>query len=176
MAAPPHIVEDPVRSARSYTSAPHVPDAWTADRPGELTGPQPWGTRLGTPGPDTGYALTLANRVVEELTLGEGEHRADMVAGLAAVAAKRAASFGRAPVRHDLEVAATIWGFNSTVTEPELLELRRRVFEGVGNPHLYEELRALADLVPEESLRQTPAAVVEAHTKSWRSLLVAEAT
>jgi len=175
MAAPRHIAEDPVRSARSYTSAPHVPDGWRADRPGELQGPQPWGTRMGTPGPDSGYALTLANRVADDLTLADGEHRADVVAGLAAVASKRAASYGRAPVRHDVEVAATIWGYRSTVSEPELVELRRRVFEGVANPHHYEELRALADLVPEAALRQTPTAIAEAHAADWRSALEAPA-
>lgn len=173
MAAPPHISEDPTLLARSYTSAPRVPPPWTPGRSGELDGPQPWGPRLGNPGPDTGYALTLVGRCVDNLTLGAGEHREDVVSGLAALAAKRAASYGRAPVRHDLDVAVTIWGFASTAIDPELAELRRTTFEGVGDPHHYEARRALVDMVPESALRQTPGAVVQAHAADWRSLFVA---
>ena len=117
---------------------------------------------MGNPGPDTGYALTLVGRCVDNLTLGAGEHREDVVSGLAALAAKRAASYGRAPVRHDLDVAVTIWGFASTAIDPELAELRRTTFEGVGDPHHYEARRALVDMVPESALRQTPDAVVDA--------------
>ncbi|MBK6967700.1 MAG: hypothetical protein IPH81_05200 [Candidatus Microthrix sp.] len=170
MGAPTYIVENPVQPARSYTSAPRVPTPWKPGRPGELNGPQPWGDQLGTPGPDTGYALKLVERCVDELTLGAGEHRDDVASGLAAVAAKRAASYGRAPVRHDLDVAVTIWGFGSSSVAPELAELRRRAFEGVADPHHYQARRALVDLVPEASLRQTPGAVAEAHAADWRSL------
>ena len=74
MGAPTYIVENPVQPARSYTSAPRVPTPWKPGRPGELNGPQPWGDQLGTPGPDTGYALKLVERCVDELTLGAGEH------------------------------------------------------------------------------------------------------
>ena len=171
MGAPTYIVENPDQPARSYTSAPRVPDPWTPGRPGELNGPQPWGDRLGTPGPDTGYVLKLVARCVDGLKLGPEEHRDDVASGLAAIAAKRAASYGRAPMRPDLDVAATIWGFGSSTVAPELAELRRRAFEGVADPHHYEARRALVDLVPEAALRQTPGAVAEAHAADWRSLL-----
>lgn len=170
MGAPTYIVENPVQPARSYTSAPRVPDQWKPGRPGELNGPQPWGDRLGTPGPDTGYALKLVAGCVDQLTLSPGEQRDDVASGIAAVAAKRAASYGRAPVRHDLDVAVTIWGFANPSADPELVELRRRTFEGVADPHHYEARRSLVDLVPERALRQTPQAVAEAHAADWRSL------
>ena len=57
--------------------------------------------------------------------------------------------------------------------DPELAELRRTTFEGVGDPHHYEARRALVDMVPESALRQTPDAVVQAHAADWRSLFVA---
>ncbi|MEZ5381726.1 MAG: hypothetical protein R2754_08005 [Microthrixaceae bacterium] len=171
MAAPEHIARKPASLVRSYTSVPRVPSTWTPDRAGELNGPQPWGDRLGTPGPDGGFALTLAERAVDALYLAEGEHREDVVAGLAAVAAKRAASYGRAPVVHDVGVAAEVFGFHAEAAEPELLEIRRTAFEGVANPHHYEARRALTDLVPEAALRRTPDAVASAHRSDWRSLL-----
>ncbi len=170
MGAPTYIAANPVQPARSYTSAPRVPASWQPGRPGELNGPQPWGDRLGTPGPDTGYVLKLVARCVDGLTLGAGEHRDDVASGLAAVAAKRAASYGRAPMRPDLDVAVTIWGFGSSTVAPELAELRRRAFEGVADAHHYEARRALVDMVPEAVLRQTPDAVAEAHAADWRSL------
>ena len=43
----------------------HLPAAkgWRADRPGDLVAGQPTGTLLGRPGPNVGYALTLADRL-----------------------------------------------------------------------------------------------------------------
>ena len=175
MAAPEHISPKPAGLVRGYTSVPRVPPTWTPDRAGELVGPQPWGNRLGTPGPDGGFALTLARRAADTLYLADGEHRDDVVAGLAAVAAKRSASYGRAPVVHDVGVAATVFGFHAETTDPELVELRRVAFEGVANPHRYEARRELTDLVPVAALRRTPEAVTSAHRNDWRSLLAAAA-
>ena len=46
-----------LRETPYYSSPDVVPDAWTPDRPGVVDGPQPSGPRLGTQGPDQGYAL-----------------------------------------------------------------------------------------------------------------------
>ena len=173
MSAPPYIVENQVQPARSYVSAPRVPPIWEPGHPArsaELDAPQPWGDRLGTPGPDTGYVLKLVERCIDDLTLAPGEQRDDVASGLAAVAAKRAASYGRAPVRHDLDAAAMIWAFDSSSVDPELAELRRRAFEGIADPHHYDARRTMVDMVPEGSLRQTREAIAEAHAADWRSL------
>jgi hypothetical protein len=71
--------------------------------------------------------------------------------------------FSRAPVVHDVTLAFTIWGFLDERPPAELLERRAELFEGVGNVlHHYAEGRAIADLVPEATLRLTPAAAAAA--------------
>ena len=72
MAAPTFVPADPVDTVRWYRSAPRRPDPWVVSRPGELDGPQPVGDGLGTPGPDAGYALTLAAAFRGTLTLRPG--------------------------------------------------------------------------------------------------------
>jgi hypothetical protein len=49
--------------------------------------------------------------------------------------------------------------------------VRKPLFAEVANPHHYPEQRRIVDLVPDESLRQTPQQVAEAHLQDWRSLL-----
>ena len=114
--------------------------------------------------------MMLARRFEDRLRLAPGESQDDVVAGCAAVALKRASLLGRAPVVHDLTVAFTIWGFLGEAPE-EQAELRRRLFSEVANPHYYVELRRIADMVPDDVLRQTPQQVAEAHHKDWRRLL-----
>jgi hypothetical protein len=49
---------------------------------------------------------------------------------------------------------------------------RARLFEGVSNTlHHYDEARALVDMVPEATLRMTPAQVAAAYPGRWRELL-----
>ena len=43
--------------------------AWRADRPGDLVGGQPEGALFGSPGPNIGYALTLAERMRDRLVI-----------------------------------------------------------------------------------------------------------
>jgi hypothetical protein len=144
-----------------------------ADRPADLPHGQPEGRRFGNQGPDQGYALLLAERFHGKLTLAPGEHERDALAGAVGVALKRASLFGRAPILHDLTIALTIWGFLGEAPD-ELVALRRKLFEEVAHPHHYPEQRRIADLVPAEVLRQTPAQVAEAARRDWRSLLAAE--
>jgi hypothetical protein len=112
----------------------------------------------------------LARRFEGRLSLIPGEHEADAIAGCTGVALKRASLFGRAPVLHDLTVAFTIWGFLREAPT-DLVELRKPLFAEVANPNHYAEQRGIVDMVPEESLRQTPQQVAEAHLRDWRSLL-----
>ncbi len=176
MAAPEFVPTKPTDRPRAYASPPRYEDQWVPDRPGELVteGGQPDrdAGRMGSPGPDQGYVLKLAPLVAPELRLADGEQAADVQAALVAIALKRASLYGRAPVIHDLRVAAEIWGLFDASPPPELVEERRRRFEGVHLvAHHYPELRSVVDAVPAESLRLTPTEVAERHAADWRSLL-----
>ena len=79
---------------------------------GGPTGPATWsaaspqGALLGSPGPNIGYALTLADRMRDRFVIAPHEHVDDVIAVVGELAMKRAASFGRAPVIPDVECAA----------------------------------------------------------------------
>jgi hypothetical protein len=164
-----------LRETPYYTSLDVVPAQWKPDRPGVVDGPQPSGPRLGTQGPDQGYALAIARRLAPELQLQPGEAAEDAIHGCLGVALKRASLYGRAPVVHDLRIAFTIWGFFDGDPPDDLLALRRRLFEGVGNTlHHYAEARQIADMVPESTLRMTPALADSGYPERWRSLLGVE--
>ena len=141
---------DQVRPARHM----HVPGSWTTSRPAELVVPAVRrGRGVGTPGPDSGFALRLANRFAHDLRLAEGESEHDVLLGVALVASKRAALFGRAPCVHDVRFALNLWGFLDQVPG-ELLAERRAAFSSIA--HDYVAQRRLVDAVPEETLRLSP--------------------
>lgn len=178
MAAPEFVPTAPTQVARSYSSPPRRFDEWYTDRPGEVVGeggqgqPHRDAGRMGSPGPDQGYLLTLVPLLRPELVLADGEDQADVEAGGVAVALKRASLLGRAPIIHDLRVAYSAWGFLDADAPAELVTERRRRFEGVRlTAHHYPELRAVVDAVPESTLRLSPDEVAEAHRSDWRSLL-----
>lgn len=171
MAAPRFAPAPTVDSTRSYSSPPVVPAAWSADRPGEVEGFQPSGPRLGYHGPDQGFALRLAARFRDRLHLGPREDVDDVVAGCLAIALRRASLFSRAPVVHDLTVAFTIWGFLRPDPPADQIFERERRFDGIAHPHHYAEVRTLADLVPEATLRMSPAQVAAANPTDWRVLV-----
>lgn len=172
MAAPQFVPLSPVDPVRSYTSPDHVPDRWVADRPGEVAGRQPAGARLGNQGPDQGYALVLAKRFADRLVLADGEQSSDATSGCLTIALRRASMFGRAPVVHDLTIAFTIWGYLATDAPADLVALRRKAFEGVGNSvHHYSEGRDIADAIPAATLRMNPEQVRDAFPGRWRELI-----
>ena len=176
MAAPEFVPLRPTDKPRSYASPPRRDDEWWAVRPGEVVGeggqPDRDAGRMGSPGPDQGYLLTLVPMLRTELHLADREAVADVEAGGVAVALKRASLYGRAPVVHDLRVAYTVWGYLDASAPQDLVDERRRRFEGVHlTTHHYPELRAVADAVPEATLRRTPAEVSAAHAAGWRDLL-----
>lgn len=146
-----------------------VPGSWTADRPAEgRPAARPTGRGFGSPGPDQGYALKLVRRLRPELHLVAGEAVEDVEDGLALLAARRAALFGRAPCIHDLRLAAALWGYTDPDAPGELVAARRHTFSGVS--HSYVVQRALVDSVPEETLRLTPAQVEGRASSEWRQL------
>lgn len=166
MAAPEHVPVDPTKRVRGYTSPPRRPDPWKADRPGDLTGPQPSGPALGTAGPDQGYAYRLVHLFDERLYLG-GVHQADAVAGCVALAMKRSGLFGRAPVVHDLTAAFTIYGFLDPDPPVELVEARAGLFAEVANDHHYSERRHLVDRVDQEWLTRSHDAIASQYEADW---------
>jgi hypothetical protein len=170
VAAPEYVPTKPIDDTRIYTSAPRRLGSWVPNRPGDLSAGQPRGRSFGFQGPDQGYALTLAERFRDRLVLRPGEHDVDALAGGVAVALKRASLFGRAPIVHDLSVAFTVWGFLGDADD-ELVAERRPRFEEVADPHHYLEQRAVADAVPESTLRLTPDEVTQRHRAGWRDLL-----
>ncbi len=154
---------------RAYTSPPRRTDAWKADRPGDLAGLQPKGPALGTAGPDQGYAYRLVHLFDDRLHL-KGVDRDDAVAGCLAVAMKRSALFGRAPVVHDLTAAFTIYGFLDSDPPEELVEQRTELFAEIKSNHHYMERRHVVDIVSEEAL-MTSHETIEAQYKSdWSQL------
>ena len=161
----------PVSAVDAFRPGEELPaaEAWTPTRPGEIAGHAPSGAKMGRPGPDQGYALKLATLYHGKLRLADGEHEHDVIAGCLGVALKRAALFGRAPVVHDLELAFAVFGFTGAANAPaELRQWRATRFESAG--HHYEVQRAIADAVPDATLRLTPEAVKDAVPTGWRNL------
>jgi hypothetical protein len=140
----------------------HMPAAkgWRADRPGDLVAGQPTGTLLGRPGPNVGYAVTLAGRLRDKIALAPHEHRADALAAIAELGMKRAASFGRAPTMADVEIASSLLGYRGEVDEA-FAQWRGSVVHGAD--HAYGVRRAIVDAVPDAVLRMPPqvAALVD---------------
>jgi hypothetical protein len=144
------------------------PRPWAADRPADFrAGPPASGHGTGTTGPDQGFALLLAKRLVDRLVLTPGERPEDVLAGAASIALRRASLFGRAPVLADLEIVLAIFGYLAPAP-PELVEFRRRLFAGVS--HDYWAERALAHQVPEKTLRRA-VGEIDAAASDWRELV-----
>lgn len=80
--------------------------------------------------------------------------------------------FSRAPMVHDVTIAFTIWGFLDAEPPAELVAFRAPLFEGLRLvTHHYAESRVVADMVPDATLRMTPAQVAEAYPATWRELV-----
>jgi hypothetical protein len=126
---------------------------------------------LGYQGPDQGYIITLAKRAEGRVRVAAGEHAEDALRGCSLIALRRASLFGRAPSVHDLNLALSLWGFLSDNPPADLVAVRKELFSGVGNAvHHYKEGRAIADLVPESTLRLSPEQVAAQFATSWRQL------
>lgn len=154
----------PVKPGASsyYESPPRREGSWKPTRPGEVVRDgQPHGDGIGSQGPDQGFAITIAKHLSDQVVLHRGEHLDDVIAGCVAVALKRASQFMRAPSVHDVRAAFDLFGYMDNAAPLSLIDWRRDLFAEVHHPHHYAERRAIADLVPAELLRQTPAAIAE---------------
>jgi hypothetical protein len=147
--------------------APPPARDWRADRPGDQGGAVVEGALLGRPGPNVGYAYTLAARVRDRLHLSPIEHDDDAIAVIAEIAGKRAALFGRAPVMGDIDVAISLLGYDG-VADDAFVELRVRLVHDAA--HSYINRRALVDAVPEDMLKLRMAELLT-RVDAWRSQL-----
>ena len=66
-------------------------------------------------------------------------------------------------------MALKVWGFLDDDPPAELVEARTRLFPGAA--HHYWDQQAVADAVPESTLRLTPAEVSKRAPQEWRQLL-----
>ena len=148
-----------------------TPDGWVADRVAEVRqhGGQPRGRQLGVAGPDQGYALKLARLIQDRIVLAPGDHLEDVVAGCVGVALRRAARYGRAPVMKDVEMGLAVWGFLGEAPA-DLVAFRTPLFASAA--HHYNDLRAIAERVPEATLEMSPAELpVRLRAGGWKGLL-----
>lgn len=140
---------------------------FVAERPGEVVAAgQPRGHLLGSPGPDLGYALVLAERFGDRLELGPHEKTGDAVSAGTGIAMRRCSLLGRAPIPQDVELGLTVLGYLGGAPD-DLVEWRRHRVHGAG--HGYAERREIVDAVKEEALRLTPVEVRE-RLADWREL------
>jgi hypothetical protein len=171
MAAPKHTPVNPIDRPRAYTSPDFVPTPWTNTRKASVTGRQPRAERLGHPGPDQGYVLSLAQRLRPRVVVQPGESVDDAVQGCVGIALRRASHFGRAPVIHDLDIALTMWGYFLDAPPADLVAVRSKLFAGVANVvHHYVEARQIVDMVPQSTILMTPEMVRKSMPASWRAL------
>ena len=151
--------------------APPPARDWRADRPGDLGGVEPEGSLLGRPGPNVGYAYTLAARARDGLRISPHEHAEDVIAVIAEIAGKRAARFGRAPVMGDIDVAISLLGYDGVIDGP-FLDLRIRLSHEAS--HSYIKRRALVDAVP-DALLALPMPKLLDQVDDWRGRLLEQA-
>ncbi|HUR76317.1 MAG TPA: hypothetical protein VMZ22_00075 [Acidimicrobiales bacterium] len=154
----------PITERDAVRPGEQVPPAkrWAPTRPAETVGAaMPEGGGFGSQGPDQGYSLFLGKRFADKLELVEGEHKADVLAGCLGVATKRSSIFGRGPVIYDWEVAFAVWGYLGGAST-SVVQKRVQLFAEAA--HHYWKRRAIAEAVPESTLRMTPQMIKAAMT------------
>ncbi len=173
MAVDPYVPTRPEDAPRRSVAIPPA-SGWRAVRPGDIdpeVGVGGCGVLFGSPGPDSGYALTLAKWFHDQITavFPETAHDAEYLA--AAVAMRRGGIFGRAPVRTDVELGFTLFGWLGEAPA-DLVEWRRKAVANVS--HDYPRRVTLVEAIPEWVLRQRPEQVRE-RLSDWKHLLGLEA-
>jgi hypothetical protein len=170
MAVDPYVPTRPEDAPRRSVAIPPAA-GWRAVRPGDLdpgAGPgRKGGVLFGTPGPDSGYALTLAKNFHDRMAIVPPEtvHDAEMIGSQ--VAMRRGGLFGRAPVAVDVEVGLTLFGWLGGAP-PELVEWRRLAVAGIA--HDYPRRIGLVEAIPDAVIRQT-AEQVRSGLADWRRML-----
>jgi hypothetical protein len=169
MAVDPYV---PTRQEDAPRRSVAIPPAsgWRAARPGDLdpaVGSGRKGVLFGTPGPDSGYALTLAERFRDRIAAVAPEtvHDAEMIG--AQVAMRRGGLFGRAPIALDVELGLTLFGWLGDAPA-DLVEWRRLAVVGVA--HDYPRRIGLVEAIPDAVIRQKPEEI-RGRVAEWRQLL-----
>lgn len=165
----PTTLDEEPRQEKNLAPGVHIPPArgWRADRPGDLGAIQPKGRLLGTPGPNVGYALTLAERARNRMMLEPHEEAEDAVAVVAAIAMKRAATFGRAPVMQDIDFAMELLGYLGDAPD-DVRTWRPEVVRFAA--HDYAVQRAVVDTVSTGLLR-IPISELPEHLSAVREAM-----
>ena len=169
MAVDPYVPTRPEDAPRRSVAIPAAA-GWRAVRPGDIdpmVGAGGKGVLFGTPGPDSGYALTLAGRFGDQIAVVRPETVHDAEAIAAQVAMRRGGLFGRAPVRADLELGFTLFGWMGEAPA-ELVEWRRLTVAGVS--HDYARRVGLVEAIPETHVKQR-ADEIRGRLSDWRQLL-----
>jgi hypothetical protein len=164
----PASIDELPRQAQNFAPGTHMPAArgWVADRPGDGRR-APRGALVGSPGPNVGYALTLARRAKDRFRLEPTEHLDDAVAVIAELAMKRAAVFGRAPAKLDVDFAVELLGYAGAAPE-DVRRWRPNVVRGAS--HDYVVRRAVVDTVG-PSLLRLPLSELPEHLSAVRSAI-----
>jgi hypothetical protein len=159
------------RQKQNFAAGVHMPPArgWRANRPGDDATTLPIGGLSGSPGPNVGFALTLARRARDRFRLEPGEHAEDAIAVVAELAMKRAATFGRAPTALDVDFATEILGYSGAASA-EVREWRPVLVRGAD--HDYVVRRGIADTVSASFLRLTITELPE-HLERVRASMAA---
>jgi hypothetical protein len=151
----------PIEARDAVRAAKHLgpPRPWVAHRPAEHRKESPVERRrIGAAGPDQGYALLLAESMRDAIILGHGEHLDDALAVAVQVALRRAAGFGRAPIRADLETALTLLSYLSPISD-EAAEIRRATV--IGASHDPWRRREIAESIPDDVCALDPKRAAE---------------
>jgi hypothetical protein len=169
----PFVPADPADRPRQQQNLPPgaaLPPArrWEAARPGDHVAPVPEGPLFGTPGPNVGYAYTLAEHAEDRIRLAPHEELADVIPVVAEVAGRRAALFGRAPVIHDVDDAIQLFGWDGSA-DADFTRARTLLVQDAG--HDYYRRREIVDSVPEELFRR-PRGELGNAVYEWRRSLV----
>ena len=170
MAVDPYVPTRPEDAPRRSVAIPPAA-GWRAVRPGDLdpaVGAGCKGVLFGSPGPDSGYALTLAGRFHDRITVKAPEtvHDAEVIA--AQFAMRRGGVFGRAPIQTDVELGFTLFGW---LGDPpaELVEWRRLAVADIG--HDYPRRVTLIEAIPEWVVRHKLDDIKARLATDWKHLL-----
>jgi hypothetical protein len=164
----PAPIDERPRQAQNLAPGVHMPAAraWVADRPGDGRTLRRSGF-VGSPGPNVGFALTLARRAKDRLRLEPSEHLDDAVAVIGELAMKRAATFGRAPTKLDVDFAVELLGYAGAAPD-DVRRWRPNVVRGAA--HHYHVRRAVVDTVGPTLLRLSLAEMPE-HLSAVRAAI-----
>ena len=170
MSTPPHVRVEPADAPR-VGDLPRFPGQRRPVKRYAEMATIPWKPRYGTPTPDAGYALRLAERFEPRLELTATERTDDALWAGSILAMQRAGRAGRGPIPADVEVGLTALGYLGGAPQ-EMAAWRARELAGIRSE--YHLQRRLAERVGYELLELTAPEIRE-HLHDWQSVFDVEA-